>query len=261
MQALCFPVPRANNGSMDGGRHLQSLRAVARALEEPSPATSMPEPVLPALRDLIGFDSAGFVGLDTVRRTEYLWRNFAPGYEESCLDRSDETAMFWEHKTSGTCRHPRVPTDQFAVLTETDGISARRWHTCQLYVDVFKPNGDEHMLELRIPDGPGRTLRLICWRGPGLAFSERDRTDLYLLRPHVEAAHRRNQHTQAVADLTPRQRQLLILVEQGLTNYQVARQLHIAEGTVRAHLNHIYSRLGVTSRTGAVTASIGLRGV
>ena len=37
------------------------------------------------------------------------------------------------------------------------------------------------------------------------------------------------------------------------TNTQIARQLGISEGTVRTHLENIYGRLGVSSRTAAVT--------
>lgn len=42
-------------------------------------------------------------------------------------------------------------------------------------------------------------------------------------------------------------------VAAGHTNIQVARRLGISEGTVRSHLENIYERLGVSSRTAAVT--------
>jgi DNA-binding CsgD family transcriptional regulator len=56
-----------------------------------------------------------------------------------------------------------------------------------------------------------------------------------------------------VARLTPRQHDLLRLLAAGHTNSQIARRLGISEGTVRTHLENIYHRLGVPSRTGAVT--------
>ena len=55
-----------------------------------------------------------------------------------------------------------------------------------------------------------------------------------------------------LALLTPRQRQLLRRVARGGTNRQVAIDLGVAEGTVRKHLEHIYARLEVHSRTEAV---------
>jgi DNA-binding NarL/FixJ family response regulator len=53
--------------------------------------------------------------------------------------------------------------------------------------------------------------------------------------------------------LTCRQRELLVLVAAGHTNAQIARRMGLTEGTVRKHLENIYSRLHVSSRTAAVT--------
>ena len=88
---------------------------------------------------------------------------------------------------------------------------------------------------------------------PRLDFSERDRAVLTLLRPHlhqafVAAEQRRN----PVPRLTPRQWELLRLLAAGHTNTQIARRLGISEGTVRTHLENIYERLQVSSRTAAV---------
>ena len=52
--------------------------------------------------------------------------------------------------------------------------------------------------------------------------------------------------------ITPRQSDLLRLVADGHTNAQVARRLGLSEGTVRTHLENIYGRLRVSSRTAAV---------
>jgi DNA-binding NarL/FixJ family response regulator len=45
-------------------------------------------------------------------------------------------------------------------------------------------------------------------------------------------------------------------VAAGHTNTQIARRLGISESTVRTHLEHIYERLGVSSRTAAVTRAL-----
>jgi DNA-binding NarL/FixJ family response regulator len=50
----------------------------------------------------------------------------------------------------------------------------------------------------------------------------------------------------------PRQNELLRLLAAGHTNSQIARRLGISEGTVRTHLENIYDKLGVSSRTAAV---------
>jgi DNA-binding CsgD family transcriptional regulator/tetratricopeptide (TPR) repeat protein len=56
--------------------------------------------------------------------------------------------------------------------------------------------------------------------------------------------------------LTAREGQVLRLLAQGLSNRQVGLQLGISEKTVSVHLSNLYAKLGVTSRTEAVSAMI-----
>lgn len=51
--------------------------------------------------------------------------------------------------------------------------------------------------------------------------------------------------------LTPREREILRLLAQGRSNKVIARDLDIAEQTVKNHLSNIFQRLGVTDRTQA----------
>ncbi len=55
-----------------------------------------------------------------------------------------------------------------------------------------------------------------------------------------------------VAQLTPRQLEVLALMGEGLTNKVIARRLSIAENTVRAHVSAILAHMGVTTRMEAV---------
>jgi DNA-binding NarL/FixJ family response regulator len=52
-------------------------------------------------------------------------------------------------------------------------------------------------------------------------------------------------------DLTPREREVLELVGQGLANKQISRKLGIREKTVKAHLTSVFQRIGVSDRTSA----------
>ncbi|MFE4973971.1 response regulator [Kitasatospora sp. NPDC056651] len=57
------------------------------------------------------------------------------------------------------------------------------------------------------------------------------------------------------AALSARETEVLGLVADGLTNQQVSQRLHLSQATVKSHLVHIYTKLGVDSRTAAVRES------
>jgi len=61
------------------------------------------------------------------------------------------------------------------------------------------------------------------------------------------------------ADLTPRQLAVLSLLEQGMSNKAIARELDIGEITVKAHVSAILRKLGVDNRVQAVVAARALR--
>jgi serine-type D-Ala-D-Ala carboxypeptidase/endopeptidase (penicillin-binding protein 4) len=56
--------------------------------------------------------------------------------------------------------------------------------------------------------------------------------------------------------LTPRQREVLELIVEGLDNAQIASRLGITERTVRAHVSSVLERTGMTNRTQAAVAAI-----
>ena len=51
---------------------------------------------------------------------------------------------------------------------------------------------------------------------------------------------------------------MLALVAQGKTNAEIAHRLWVAPGTVRKHLENVYAKLGVNTRTAAVAHLLGL---
>ena len=57
-------------------------------------------------------------------------------------------------------------------------------------------------------------------------------------------------------DLTERERKVLALMIEGLNNTQIARRLTVSPSTIKSHVSHILPKLGVTSRTEAVTLAL-----
>ena len=59
-------------------------------------------------------------------------------------------------------------------------------------------------------------------------------------------------HALSSVELTPRERQVLRLLAEGLPNKTIAHNLDISDHTVKFHVNSILSKLGAQSRTEAV---------
>lgn len=244
-----------------GSEHdLRSLAAILNQERADLTENGVPLSLLSDLKDQIPCDYVLFHGYDTKRNAHWFAQQ-VPGHDEELdSEPDDEFPTFWEHFWEcKACSYPDHSGDLRSVVQETDFYSVREFHSTGMYSDVMKPQGFEHQIALFLPEPPGpdaglgRTARLFFLRGPGSAFSERDRSLLTLLRPHMQEAfldaeRRRN----PVPDLTPRHWDLLRLLAAGRTNTQIARQLGLSEGTVRTHLENIYGRLKVSNRTAAI---------
>jgi DNA-binding CsgD family transcriptional regulator len=240
------------------------LRALAGIVTEDRadlpPGEGLPPSLLADLMSQIRCDGLLFQEFDTGRQANRFKQGIpapAGDVETQALDEADRAG--WEHHWEcQLCSYPDRTGDLRSIVKTTDFYSARQWHSNGMYSDVYRPLGLEHALVLFLPDGlparTGRTIRLCLFRGPGADFSERDRALLTLLRPHLQQAYRDAEwHRRDTPQLTPRQRELLRLVAAGHTNAQIARRLGVSEGTVRTHLQNIFDRLQVSSRTAAVT--------
>jgi DNA-binding NarL/FixJ family response regulator len=67
---------------------------------------------------------------------------------------------------------------------------------------------------------------------------------------------KKNLSDEAVKDLTPREREVLEFLVEGESNKVIAYRLHISEHTVKFHVASIFGKLGVNTRTEAVTQAL-----
>ena len=65
------------------------------------------------------------------------------------------------------------------------------------------------------------------------------------------AGHRVARRREAPAGLTPREVEILRLLARGLLSKEIARRLRITPKTVGNHVEHIYGKIGVSSRAAA----------
>lgn len=139
-------------------------------------------------------------------------------------------------------------------LRITDILSTRAFRKTVCYT-AMRPFGVEHELKLWLPAPPGHSRCFAFARDPGRDFSDRDVALLRLVRPHLARLRTRWERAPRPARLTERECDVLELVAQGLTNREIAARLFISSGTVRKHLEHVYRKLGVRTRAGAVATA------
>lgn len=73
-----------------------------------------------------------------------------------------------------------------------------------------------------------------------------------VLAPYVASRLMRRLQRPTAEELTARELEVLRLAADGLANREIARRLFLSEATVKTHLVHVFSKLGVENRTAAV---------
>lgn len=76
----------------------------------------------------------------------------------------------------------------------------------------------------------------------------------------VDRTSAARQRVSSLPPLTPRERELVELVRQGLRNREIAARLGVTEGTVKVYLHSIFDKVGVGSRTELAIRASGLIG-
>jgi DNA-binding CsgD family transcriptional regulator len=227
---------------------LRGLLGVIDAARSADVTEGLPRAVLELARALVPCDVLSFVEFDTGGQTSTLGQGLPDDAE------MNDEALFWLHyRDCLSCSYPDHSGDDRSITMLSDFYTQREWHSTGMYVDCFADLDIQREAMLCISAPPGRSRRLLFFRGPGADFDGRDRLVLALLRPHLDELYQElERQRRPVPDLTPRQWQLLHLVASGRSNAEIAVELVVSKDTVRKHLENIFERLGVTNRMNAV---------
>lgn len=146
-------------------------------------------------------------------------------------------------------------------MPELTGVEATR--------RIRHDNADVRVLVLTAYDDPAYVHALLDAGADGYVLKTAEFAHLYRALQDVavgrsafddEMIARAAQHEESspkmVEGLTDREIEILGLAARGLTNKEIGRQLFISDRTVQGHLQNIYQKLGVSSRTEAVTAGL-----
>jgi DNA-binding CsgD family transcriptional regulator len=212
--------------------------------------------VLTGLRELIPCDDITFQLMDVAeQRVRLLCVNGDGVQREEAVGAEDEFLQvfwrqFWEEDG---CAGPLVTGDYSTLLHQAERWSSRAYANTPLGAQFAAMGVTDEVLVPMAPLG-GTDRRLLLFRDAGAPeFTEREKAMLALARPHVAELHtRRDRELRGEPNLTPRQWEVLRRVAKGASNTQIARSLGLSEATVRKHLENVFLRLGVQSRTEAV---------
>lgn len=236
-----------------------SERDLRRMLDVVSPDAAasegeeMPEQVLRGLAELIPCSGVSFFMMDP-RRCETVWGQDLDLRQFPQVDESSAEKLFFEaYWDCAACSQPELIHGTGVASRWLDYYTEREFGSLQM-AEYHQLWGIWHELLICLPAQHGLTRRLMLVRDVGDSpFTERDRLLLTLLRPHLADVHDRVEaERRDVPSLTPRQVELLRRLARGDTNRQLARDIGLSEATVRKHLENVYSRLDVHSRTEAV---------
>jgi DNA-binding CsgD family transcriptional regulator len=215
--------------------------------------TGHAEGVAGAIIGLIGADSCSYNQFGPVGvlawSVEPADAGAFPGSDELFRLHIGEHPVLAHHRRTGNGEARRI----------SDFLSDRKFRELGLYRDFYRPRGVNYQLAMSVPGPDGGLIGVALNRERG-EFSGNDVRLLNSLRRHVRQAaefsarllppelHDPSGHPL----LTPREEEILQLAAEGYASKQMARHLGVECCTVSNHLQNIYRKLDVTSRSAAI---------
>ena len=210
--------------------------------------------VLVSLASLVACDQLSYVDMDIATCTTFMLDD-CEGGRVSYLAKprtNHDDAFFRHYASTPSCSYPTRTGDHRTVTMRSDFMTDQAWLQSPMYLDCLAEHDVRSEMMCPLLSTGTRTRRLLFFRTGRQEFTDLDRSVLVLLRPHLVDVLRRSSATASSAPLTPRQRELMQLVAAGRSNAQIAAQLFLSPHTVRKHLENVFKRLDVSSRTEAV---------
>ena len=247
-------------------RDLRLLLSWTRRLYEIENIEAFPLYALRSIKEVIGVDS-------TIHAEFSLaWRplSIASDCSEYAALQSKYHPALEEHLPE----HPLVESYTKAIRRGVSKISdfatRSQFHRLGIYSDYYRPLGVEHQIAFELPVSKAKLSTYVFGR-TRRDFSERDRTLLHLMKPYLVHTYRslldraRLRQMDSILfcgldqfNLTPREREVLGWVAKGKTNEVIGIILGLSPRTVQKHLEHIFIKLNVETRTAAAAIALSL---
>ena len=137
----------------------------------------------------------------------------------------------------------------------SDSLPLEQFRRSALYNDYYRRIRIDHAMALPIYVRDGLLVSFVLNR-TRRDFTDRERALLDLMRPHLAKIFRK---VNSFGGLTAREAEVLRWVAAGKSDAQIGAILRISARTVQKHLQNVYDKLGVESRTAAAMRVSGAR--
>jgi DNA-binding CsgD family transcriptional regulator len=240
---------RLSTGDLEA---ILSFLEEAQTVDGPKPFTTE---LLDRLVEIVGCTYASYYEADHSGRVEQFYLACTA---EPSVSRDED---WWERPRSVELRRYRSANGSKPVVVLSDVISRANRTSAD-----FNYNFHHYGLpdEIQVDLDPAGPLFATVNLGGERDFGPRERLMADVLRPHLTglcrsadlrrrlAAAPATFDLEALDRLTRREREVMVCVADGLTDAEIANVLVVQRGTVRKHLEHIFEKLGVRSRTAAL---------
>ncbi|HEX6872192.1 MAG TPA: hypothetical protein VF163_13930, partial [Micromonosporaceae bacterium] len=92
---------------------------------------------------------------------------------------------YWRLRHQHPACHFLTTTGRTDVVQITDFITAKQFRDREIWTELYRPMGVEHIMCVPLPTAPGRTRVFLFGREAGSGFTEAERMMLTLLQPHL----------------------------------------------------------------------------